>query len=174
MSPLVHSDDRCLQRPLLRILLLVGLLVVAASPSVLAASQTGVGCTEPGISPTAPHIMVTVTGIRYAGGNVTLTLYGDDPARFLAHRGAIDLIRVPVTSNIAHGCFAVSSPGTYAVAVYDDPHNHYHFDRTMLGLPGADYGFSNNPRIFLAPPGFRTTAFVVPPGGTDISIRLHR
>jgi uncharacterized protein (DUF2141 family) len=160
-------------RLLRQTLLLLG-LVVAVSPSVLAANQTSGPCTDPNLSPAAPHITVTVAGIRYAGGNVALTLYGDDPARFLAHRGAIDLIRVPVTANTVQACFAVSSPGTYSVAVYDDPHNHYSFDRTMLGLPGADYGFSNNPRIFLAPPGFRATAFVVPPGGTHIVIRLHR
>jgi uncharacterized protein (DUF2141 family) len=167
-SPMTASPCRWLRR-----ISLLLCLILAASPPALAAGQTAVPCDTPGISRATSRIFVTVTRIRYAGGNVTITLYGADPAKFLVHHGAIALIRVPVTANAVQGCFAVAGPGTYSVAVYDDPHNHHHFDRTMLGLPGADYGFSNNPRILLAPPGFRETAFSVPAGDTHISVALH-
>lgn len=141
--------------------------------SALAAGQSAVACDAPGVSTSAPRLVMTVTNIRYSGGNITFTLYGDDPAKFLAHHGSIAIIRVPVTANTVQGCFALSGPGTYAVAIYDDANNNHRFDKTFVGLPAEDYGFSNNPRNLLAPPGFRAVAFSVSAAGTHITMGLH-
>ncbi|MCB8882455.1 DUF2141 domain-containing protein [Acidisoma cellulosilytica] len=139
----------------------------------MAATESGVACDAPGVSPSAPRLLMTVTNIRHAGGNITFTLYGDDPAKFLAHHGSIDIMRVPVTANSVQGCFALSGPGTYAVAIYDDANNNHRFDKTFLGLPAEDYGFSNNPRNLLAPPGFHAVAFTVTAAGAHITMSLH-
>lgn len=138
-----------------------------------AATQSGAPCTAAGVSQSATRLLMTVTNIRHGGGNITFTLYGDDPAKFLAHKGKIGLIRVPVTANTVTGCFALSAPGTYAVAIYDDANNNHRFDRTMVGLPAEDYGFSDNPRIILAPPGLHAASFAAGPGDTHITIALH-
>jgi uncharacterized protein (DUF2141 family) len=137
------------------------------------AAQSATACDAPGVSPSAPRLLMTVTNIRHNGGNITFTLYGDDPARFLVHHGSIDIIRVPVTANSVQGCFALSGPGTYAVAIYDDANNNHRFDKTLVGLPAEDYGFSNNPRIILAPPGLHAAAFAAGSGDTHITIALH-
>jgi len=148
-------------------------LGLSAGFPAFAAVQSGTACDAPGVSAPAARLLVTVTNIRHSGGNITFTLYGDDPARFLAHRGKIGLIRVPVTANTVTGCFALSEPGTYAVAIYDDANNNHRFDRTMVGLPAEDYGFSDNPRIILAPPGLHAASFAAGPGDTHITIALH-
>ena len=104
-------------------------------------------------------------------GNITFTLYGSNPAAFLAHRGSIALTRVSLTSSQADACFALSAPGTYAVAVYHDANDNHHFDRTLIGLPAEGYGFSNNV-VPLLLPSFASARITVPAGDTRIVIRL--
>lgn len=123
--------------------------------------------------PRTPRILVTVTGARRVAGNITFTLYGDRPAAFLAHRGSIALDRVMLTGAAARTCFAVSRPGTYAVAVYHDENNNHHFDRSLIGLPVEGYGFSRNAPIFLGPPSFASVRFSVGAGDTAIAIALR-
>ncbi len=149
------------------------ILTVMSLASAFAADQSGVACDAPGVSPSAPRLIITVTGIRRVVGNITFTLYGDQPAKFLAHQGKIGLIRVPLTSQVADGCFAVSGPGTYAVAVYNDANDNHQFDRTLVGLPAEAYGFSNDAPIFLGPPSFKSVAFEVRPGTNRVTITLR-
>lgn len=137
------------------------------------AAQTSLACDAPGVTPAMPRLEMVVSTIRKFTGDITFTLYGDDPKRFLAHHGKIGLIRVPVAGPSATGCFAVSAPGTYAVAVYDDANGNHRFDLTLVGLPAEAYGFSNNPGMLLALPGFRKVAFTVAPGVNRIAIRLR-
>jgi uncharacterized protein (DUF2141 family) len=131
--------------------------------------QTGTACQAGG---TQPQLHVVVSGVRRAAGNVTVTLYGDQRAKFLAHHGALSVIRVPVTGVSAEACFAVSAPGTYAVAVYHDENDNHHFDRTLLGLPAEGYGFSNNVRPLFGLPSFASVTFPVGPTQTRIGIAL--
>ncbi|GAB0120003.1 hypothetical protein Acid7E03_40750 [Acidisoma sp. 7E03] len=137
------------------------------------AEQTSLACDAPGVTSAMPRLEMVVSPIHKLTGDITFTLYGDDPKRFLAHHGKIGLIRVPVTGPSATGCFAVSAPGTYAVAVYDDANGNHRFDLTLVGLPAEAWGFSNNPSLLLALPGFRQVAFTVAPGVNRIAIRLH-
>ncbi len=152
--------------------MLAGPMLAAANPA-WAAGQSAGPCTGPGFPATAPHLNVTVTGARSVAGNVTFTLYGSDPAAFLAHRGSIALIRSPLSANQAAACFAVSAAGIYAVAVYHDENDNHHFDRTLIGLPAEGYGFSNDAPIRLGPPSFAAVRFQVGPGDNRIAIRLR-
>lgn len=149
---------------------LLGLLL--AAPALAADPETARPCTGPD-DPGRPRILATVTGAHSAKGNITYTLYGNDPARFLKHKGSIALERVPLTGASALGCFVVSRPGTYAVAVYHDENDNHHFDRTLIGLPEEGYGFSRNAPIFMAPPSFNSVRFEAGPGDTPVSIALR-
>lgn len=144
----------------------------AAEPVAPISVQSSLACDSPGVTDAMPRLLMRVPNIRKLTGDITFTLYGGDPRRFLAHHGKIGLIRVPVTGPSVEGCFALSGPGTYAVAIYDDANGNHRFDLTMVGLPAEAYGFSNNPQIFMAPPGFRKAAFTVAPGVNQIAIRL--
>jgi len=59
------------------------------------------------------------------------------------------------------------------VAIYHDENNNHRFDRTLIGMPAEGYGFSNDARIFLGPPSFKSTQFLVGPGETHIAIALR-
>jgi uncharacterized protein (DUF2141 family) len=138
-----------------------------------AAEETATSCSAANAAAAGPRLYITATGARRVAGNITFTLYGANPARFLAHKGKLALIHVPLSSTEAVGCFVVSVPGVYAVAIYHDENNDHHFGRTLIGMPAEGYGFSNNARIFLAPPPFRSVQFPVGAGVTRIAIRLR-
>jgi uncharacterized protein (DUF2141 family) len=138
-----------------------------------AAEETATSCAATNAPAAGPRLYITATGARSVAGNITFTLYGADPARFLAHKGKLALMHVPLSSTEAVGCFVVSAPGVYAVAIYHDENNDHHFGRTLIGMPAEGYGFSNNARIFLAPPSFRSVQFRVGPGETRIAIKLR-
>ena len=151
------------------------LLVVALFPlsAARAAGQAADGCDGPAVGAGWPRIHVVVTGIRTVAGNVTFTLYGEKPEAFLAHRGSIAIVRVTLTGVTAQACLAVSSPGSYALAVYHDENNNHRFDRTLIGLPAEGYGFSNDAPTPFVLPAFRAARFTVPAGGTQLAIRMR-
>ncbi len=135
------------------------------------APQTATPC-APGDAPAnQTRLLVDVTGAKPVAGNITFTLYGANPQAFLAHHGSIALTRVTLASPEAEACFALSAPGTYAVAVYHDANNNHRFDRTLLGLPAEGYGFSNNV-VPLILPSFSSVRIAVPAGESRIAIRL--
>ena len=134
--------------------------VAGVMPCDRAASQNG------------PVLHVVATGARSDAGNVTFTLYGDDPAVFLKARGSIAIARVALRDRRAEACFAVAAPGTFAVAIYHDENNNHHFDRNVLGLPAERYGFSNNPTLLLGPPSFGAVGFPIKQGENRIAVRL--
>ena len=145
-------------------------LVPAAQPC-RAAQESAAVCAPGGQDAGRPRLLVTVTGARPVAGNVTVTLYGDNPAAFLAHRGSIAIARVPLASSQAEACFSLSAPGAYAVAVYHDANDNHHFDRTLLGLPAEGYGFSNNVAPLILP-SYASVRIAVPAGESRIAIRL--
>lgn len=138
-----------------------------------AAGQMAVACDAPAAIAAWPRVHVTVTGIHRAAGNVTLTMYGDKAAAFLAHKGSIGIVRVMLAGVTADACLAVSSPGSYALAIYHDENNNHHFDRTLIGLPAEGYGFSNDAPTTFGLPAFSAVRFTVPAGGTRLVVRVH-
>lgn len=117
------------------------------------------------------HIPVNVTNLRSADGFVTLTVYPDDPNRFLSSGGKLSRVRVQAVKPVTTVCLAVPGAGTYAIAVYHDENGNRKFDRTLLGLPAEGYGFSRNPAGLIAPPSFDKVSFQTPVS-EPLTIRL--
>ncbi len=147
------------------------LALASALAPCRAAEQDAAPCAPGGQDAGRPRLLVSVTGARPVAGNITFTLYGANPAAFLAHRGSLALSRVTLASSQAEACFSLSAPGAYAVAVYHDANDNHRFDRTLLGLPAEGYGFSNNVAPLLLP-SFQSARIAVPAGETRIAIRL--
>lgn len=118
-------------------------------------------------------IEVTVTGLRDARGQVAVTLYADNPSKFLVRHGSMYTGRVPAVAPATRMCLYVPKPGVYALAVYHDQNANQKFDRGgLLGLPQEAYGFSNNPATFFSLPSFRSVRLDVARSGMTTSIRL--
>lgn len=139
----------------------------AASPSQ--AEPGPAGCTGP---VSAHWVNVTVEGLRNSKGMVKLTLYPDDPSRFLKPRGSLYVTSANARQGVAQACIYIPEPGAYGLALYHDENDNGKIDRNGLGIPKEGFGFSNNPRIFLSAPSFAKVRFVVSGGGSSTRIRM--
>lgn len=118
------------------------------------------------------RLAVRVAGVRSTAGNVTITVYPDDPARFLAPRGKIARVRVPATRPATTACLPVPAAGAYAIAVYHDENGDRNFGRNLVGLPTEGYGFSNDASTTLGLPSLASARFIARPGDNPLVITL--
>ena len=149
----------------------VGAMLLALAPlSLPARAQTASDCSAGATDQI--RLQISVSGMHNTAGNVTVTIYPDEPNHFLD--GAYKLARqsVPVTLPVTHLCFAFVKPGYYAVALFHDENNNGHFDTTLLGIPAEGFGFSNNPTLYVGPPSLSQVRFEAHPGDNPISVQM--
>ena len=119
-----------------------------------AASAAGPNCAGP-VSDT--WINVTIDGVRNGNGLMAVTLYADEPRKFLVKKGSMYVGRVDATAPETRMCLYVPKPGVYALAVYHDEDASRNIKRSgVLGLPEEGFGFSNNPPTIASIPSFRS------------------
>ncbi len=63
-------------------------------------------------------------------------------------------------------------PGAYAIAVFHDANGNGRLDRSLIGLPGEPYGFSNDVGRH-GPPDFGAARIVVREPSTTIVIPIR-
>lgn len=133
--------------------------VVFATP---AASASG-GCAAG-----RPGVVVHVAGFKQASGQLKVSLYGADTSRWLAKKGRIARVKVPVTARAMDICMAVPAPGRYAIAVHHDLNANGDRDRQDGG------GYSGNPKVslFQPKPAFDKAAFRVGGGPVRVGVTL--
>jgi uncharacterized protein (DUF2141 family) len=144
-------------------------LLLALASSSAASAQAQAACGGP---PSAVRIYVNVDGVRSARGLIAVTVYGDNPKRFLAKRGALYVVRVPARASKTRVCVHLPAPGVYGLGVYHDADGDRSYDRTGIGLPAEAYGFSNNPAVIFGLPSFSSVRLNVPRTGMWTTIRL--
>jgi uncharacterized protein (DUF2141 family) len=155
------------------VLALATLTFVSATAAPLAAQPAPTppaGCTGPA---SATWLNVVVEGVRNGNGLVAITLYADDPSKFLAKRGSLYVGRVNASAGTTRGCIFVPKPAVYAIAIYHDENADTKFDRTGLGLPAEGFGFSNNAPTLAGLPRFQTVRLNVPKAGLTSRISLR-
>ena len=144
-----------------------GLLGAAAVPAPALAQP---GCVGPESKTT---INVVVEGLRNANGLVAVTLYEDNPRKFLAKGGSLYTGRANATAPATRVCIHVPKPGVYAIAVYHDENSSTRIDRAgLLGIPTEGFGFSNNPPTVASQPSFRSVRINIPRSGLTTHVRL--
>lgn len=143
--------------------------VAGLSSAAAPAEPRSAQCAGP---PSETRLYVDVDRVRAGRGVVAVTLFADDPRKFLVKLGSLYVGRAPAAVPVTHLCLHLPRPGTYALAVYHDENSNGKIDRTALGLPAEGYGFSNNPTIWFGPPSFRAVRFTVPRSGMHVGIRM--
>jgi uncharacterized protein (DUF2141 family) len=145
---------------------------MATSFGSAASAQTAAppaGCTG---TPSATWITVVAEGLRNNEGLLAITLYADDPSKFLAHHGSLYVGRVQAVQGTTRGCIFVPRPGVYALALYHDENSNMKFDRTGIGFPAEGYGFSNNPATLAGLPSFRSVRLSIPRTGLTTRVEM--
>lgn len=127
------------------------------------------GCTGPASN---TWLNITAEGMRSGNGLLAITLYADNPRKFLVKRGSLYVGRVDATQGTTHGCIFVPEPGVYVIALYHDENGNQGFDRTGIGFPAEGYGFSNNPATLAGLPSFRSVRLNVPRTGLTSRISM--
>lgn len=140
-------------------------LVALALSAGLASGAQAAGADVCEGRPSATRLTVQVTGVRAARGQMAITVYPDDEARFLAPHGKLLRVRATAQAPVTTACFWLPKPGYYEVTVYHDENANGRFDRALTGMPTEGFGFSNNPPTPMALPPFKATR--VPVGGAD-------
>ena len=135
------------------------LLLALSAPAVSATPECAAG---------KPAVVVHVVGLKQASGHIKVSLYGSDTRRWLAKKGRISKVKVPVTGRTMDICLAVPAPGRYAVAVHHDLNANGGRDRHDGG------GYSRDPKVslFNPKPSFDKAAFNVGAGPTQIGVTL--
>lgn len=155
------------------------LLAASAATACLSLGSPAAAAGDPALPPAGcagptskTWLKVVVEGVHGSSGQIAMTLYNDDPSRFLAHHGALYVGRVQAVANTTTSCIFIPRPGVYVVAVYHDENGNGSFDRNSLGLPAEAYGFSNNPPTLLGLPSFRSVRLNVEHSGLTAHIQL--
>jgi len=121
------------------------------------------------------RLFVVIENIRSHDGLISVTVYPDEPQRFLKRGGPIrGLSGVTASAGlpVTRMCLWLPSPGAYAISVYHDANGNHEFDQNFIGLPTEGFGFSNNPTLLVGPPSFETARFLIK-GDSTITIRLR-
>lgn len=134
---------------------------------MLALSAPAVGATA-GCAADKPGVVVHVAGLKQVSGQLKVSLYGADTRRWLAKKGRISRVKVPVTGRAMDICMPVPAPGRYAVAVHHDLNANGDRDRQDGG------GYSRNPKVGLLnpKPAFDKAAFTVGSGPARVGVTL--
>jgi uncharacterized protein (DUF2141 family) len=147
---------------------IAGLAVtLAATAATAARAQTCDGAV------TDTKLVVQVDGVESSKGLMAVTLYPDDPDRFLKHHGSLKVVRVAARAPTTDVCLYLPGPGGYGIAVYHDENGNHHLDKSGF-LPAEGSGLSNNPKVNLFHlPALKNSRFVTHAGDNRIEIRLR-
>ena len=131
----------------------------------LTAQRSSAQATTP--APKTGKLVVKITGIRNAEGNIRVAVRTDENTIVVAKIANID----PKTLT-AEAVFDDLAEGNYGVAVFHDENKNEKLDFNDVGMPLEGYGHSNNPVKRPGPPEFNETKFAFAAPGTTITINL--
>src|SRR5574343_738682 len=118
----------------------------------------------------AQQLVVEVSGIRSAEGNVRVSLYRE-PDSFRKEDRAFRLMTQPATVGKARLAFADIPPGRYAVMAYHDENSDEKLNLRLGMFPTEGYALSNNPKV-IGPPRFEDSAVELPGAASPLPLRL--
>lgn len=117
-------------------------------------------------------LSVRVVGLAGTAGNLRIAVYGDETG-FVGKANPVRRETIPLGGDRLDRTFDGLPPGEYAVSVHHDANGNGIVDKSPLGIPTEAYGFSNNARGTLGPPGWKEARIVLGPGENRIEIRVR-
>jgi uncharacterized protein (DUF2141 family) len=124
----------------------------------------GAACADPA------KLIVTVTSVRSAAGDLRVSLYSD-PETFRKEERAVKVIVIPASPGETTVEFADLPPGRYAVMTYHDENGDGKLNLRLGMFPTEGYALSNAPQV-MGPPRFGDSAFAVSDPETRIAMTL--
>ena len=114
------------------------------------------------------YVKVNIQGLESDDGNVRVQVYGNNPDDFLSKGKKLKRVDVALDGGDVAVCVALPNPGTYAFVVMHDKDANGRANFLTEG-----FGFSNNPRLFLAPPDHEDVVVDVALGVAEMDIEMN-
>ena len=165
---------RFVMRPIGSVFSIVALVLVswgswadeAPAKLVMQAADSGSTCK---VEAGQAALEVTVDNLQTTEGQMRAQIYSSNPDDFLAKGKKLVRVDVPVeTLDGPTICVLLPAPGTYALVVMHDKNANGKADFFSEG-----FGFSNNPKLSLAPPDGEDVMFVAEAGVSKHIIELN-
>jgi uncharacterized protein (DUF2141 family) len=185
-APAVLRQDKALQTESLKSWLSVMLPFAALAaagliPTTTIASSGGATAATLDPAPAPEHklqscidnndgkslILVKIEELQSTEGNIRVQIYSDNPDDFLEKGKKLLRIDVPIKHNAMKVCVPLPGPGNYAMVVMHDRNANGKADFLTEG-----FGFSNNPKLLLAPPDLDETLFAARAGVVEMTVSL--
>ncbi len=117
----------------------------------------------------AADLRVAVSDGPAAPATLYIALY--DSAEAYGATQPVASQTAPLRNGAAQIVFLGLPPGRYALRAFADENSNGKMDANLLGIPTERYGFSNDARGVMGPPGFDAVA--LPVDATDIATAVH-
>jgi uncharacterized protein (DUF2141 family) len=119
-------------------------------------------------------LKVVATGLENDRGTVVMTLCRSKKEYRSKHadEDAYRHVSTRISSGRAEYVFTDIAPGKYGVKLFHDANDNGKIDTNFLGIPREGYGFSNNAKGFIGPPGFKKLIVEVTTGSMAIEIEV--
>lgn len=118
-------------------------------------------------------IHVEVSGFRNSSGEARVNLYNSKVGFPSQPQKAFKSLTSRIENNEAMVDFKEIPVGEYAIAVLHDENGNKKMDFNWLMIPKEGIGASNNPKMFLGPPGFDDARFRLDSEGITVKIDVR-
>ena len=113
-------------------------------------------------------LTVEIENVNPGKGTVYLAFY-DNKKDFLDHDNTTFFKAVKADSKVINVTIPNVKKGWWAMAVLQDENGNKKMDYNFIGAPKENFGFSNNPKIFMAEPSYDECKFYLQ---SDTTIRV--
>lgn len=118
-------------------------------------------------------LYVAVENVRSPRGNVVITLYPNDPGRWLVKEGSLYIYTVPASVPTTETCIVVPGLNVYAIVAYHDRNGNGRLGQLVGRVPTEPVGGSRNPCTGLREPRLEEVRMRVDRAGIRTSIWLR-
>ena len=140
-------------------------------PSILSRPAVRALCAAAILAPVgalAADLSLSVTDGPAADATLYVALYRD--AASYGESKPLASQSTPMQGGQGRVVFVGLAPGRYALRVYADENGNGKLDTNLVGLPTERYGFSNDAKGTMGPPGFEAAAISVE---ADLQTAIH-
>jgi uncharacterized protein (DUF2141 family) len=116
-------------------------------------------------------VTITFTGTQ-PSGKVFARVYST-PESFKARDNAVAQVVIEGSAKAGFQTTVTLPPGRYAIGAFQDTKGTGKLETNLLGMPVVPYGFSNNARGMVGPPGFDAAAIDVGTSAMSLTIQLR-
>lgn len=140
------------------------------APTIAAGTVTPASADD--LPATSRRVAVHVTGLKQQASTLHVAVFHSAEG-FPKPESSVNKMTLPVAGESAEVSVMLSSGEPAAIAVFQDLDGDGRLTKNGFGLPVEPYGFSNNARSLLGPPGFSQAAMAAADASAPLEIRVR-